>query len=198
MHAKNEFLQVCDFLADFPEVASRIVGMLKPEYLVDVMLMLHVRKVLEKSLFGVAALEARSNAERGLVTETFRTESPAILMSGALLSLDTLMDFKHSFVAEAAVKVMKKVGWTPKVLLKLSCSGFFWFFIFLILCFKIVEAAVEVSSQICPKNAGRIGSVVESARKCQQSCRYAQCSGANLFSAIHLSCIGATSSARRT
>ena len=99
-----------------------IVTSLRPEHLVDLMLMLHVRGVLGRTLVGVATLEAKGNAGRGLVTETFRTESPAILMSGALLSLDTLMDFKHAFVADAAVLVMKKVGWTPKVVLRFVCS----------------------------------------------------------------------------
>jgi hypothetical protein len=118
MHAKNQYLKVCDFLSDFPEVTSRIVAHLKPKYLVDVMLMLHVRGVMEKAIFQVASIEAQSNAERGLVSETFRTESPAILMAGALLSLDTLLEFKHKFVSEAAVKVMKRVSWNPKAVLK--------------------------------------------------------------------------------
>jgi hypothetical protein len=80
--------------------------------------MFHVRFVLFKALVNVASVEAVENKQKGVADETFRSESPAMLMAGALLSLDTLMDYKYAFVAEAAVKVIKKIGWTPRVLFK--------------------------------------------------------------------------------
>lgn len=203
MHAKNEFLRVCDFLAMFPEVTVRIVNHLRPEYLVDLMLMLHVRGVMEPAIFGVASIEAKSNADRGLVSETFRTESPAILMAGALLSLDTLLDFKHKFVSEAAVKLMKRVTFTSKVLLKyVVCGCVLLVFVprsdFLFSPLKDVQTLVEILAKVGSEDARRARRASESAGCCEQGCKHAKRAGPDIFPEIHLSCARAARASGRT
>ncbi len=84
-HASNPFLQSMDFLADHAAVLQQIVPLLRPEYLVDLVLMLHVRGVLHRALHNMLALEALANVKKGVASETFRGESAAMLLTSAVV-----------------------------------------------------------------------------------------------------------------
>ena len=84
---------------------------MRPEYLVDLVLCLFVSGDLFQALCSLFELEA---AESGNVA--FRTESPPMQFAAAVLSLDTLVEFRYKFVGHVAVCVMQRVAWTPKTL----------------------------------------------------------------------------------
>jgi hypothetical protein len=85
MHATNRHLEVMDFLAEYPAALCQIVPAMRAEYQVDLVLMLHVRVILFKALCAVMAHEALTNAKRGTPAETFRNESPAMLLTTAVV-----------------------------------------------------------------------------------------------------------------
>ena len=62
--------------------------------------------------------EVDSNKARGLETETFRGESPAIILVSACLSLDNVVQYRTDVVGEITTSIMARLSWNPKVMLK--------------------------------------------------------------------------------
>ncbi len=89
-HGTNMYLRTMDFLADHAAVLQQVVPLLRPEYLVDLVLMLHVRGVLHRALHNMLAFEAVANAKKGVVSETFRGESAAMQFTSAVVSCELM------------------------------------------------------------------------------------------------------------
>lgn len=122
-HDKNEYLEVCDFLVNFPEVTATMIPKLAPFHVVDIALMLQVRGKLYDALLALMQLEYQENKRRGVAAETFRTETSAVLLISAVMSLDNVMDYRQTFISDCVGFVMQRFSWNAKALAKVVKSA---------------------------------------------------------------------------
>ena len=85
-------------------------------HVVDLALMFQVRGRLFDALRSLMTMEYQANKARGVATETFRTETGAVLLVSAVMSLDNVLAYRQVFISECVGLMMTRFGWSPKVL----------------------------------------------------------------------------------
>ena len=117
-HSQNRYLDVCDFLVAYPEAMAQLLPKLEAFHVIDICLMFQVRGQLSQALRALMKLEYDDNKARGVAAETFRSETPVVLLVSAVMGLDNVIAYRQAFVDNVVGLVMQRLNWSPKALAK--------------------------------------------------------------------------------